>query len=206
MHEEFFLDLILVAIAGVLVYRLWTVLGQRHGHESRRRWYFGLRQHPAKEELTDKDAQASSSGVADESSGDPALEQILASLPSFDRQLFLQGARSAFKTIVEAFSRGDSATLGTLVSDEVLERFESEISRGHRQPSTPLLVQEITKCELTRAWIKDRQAHLEVTFVSQQLPAGEGISLAKSLERTDIWVFSKPLDSRGPNWLLTETS
>lgn len=247
MYEGFYLDLILVAIAGGLVYRLWTVLGHKHGQESRRRWYFDTRRAATKEELTGKDpADAPSGGAssddapsddapsrdapyggapsedapsvdapsaagsschhaADKPSDNPALDQILALLPSFDRQQFLQGARSAFKTIVEAFSRGDSTTLRTLVSDEVFERFEEEIESRCQQDSDPLEVREITTCELTQAWIKDRQSHLEVTFVSQQIPAGGEISLTKSLEKSDIWVFSKPLASRDPNWLLAET-
>lgn len=245
MHEGLYLDLILAAIAGVLIYRLWAILGHRHGGERKRRWWFSVdvrtvREHPAKKAFArdesarkrfakGHDAESdqanpddpSAAGIPGTDASSASLARVLESIPSLDLERFLKGAALAFTVIVEAFSRGDSAALRELVSDEVFERFEAEIKRRSSEQSLqPTEVRSIISRDITRAWIADRLAYLEVKFVSQQSLAESSISLAKSFENgsfegedgsedrsfegNDIWVFSKSLASSDPNWLLTE--
>src|SRR3546814_12714810 len=70
--------------------------------------------------------------------------------PSFDVSRFLEGSKSAYRMVLEAFWAGDTATLETLADDSVTREFTAAIDErkaqgptldnrivpNHRQPAT----------------------------------------------------------------------
>ncbi len=62
----------------------------------------------------------------------PGVNAIRAADPSFDPLGFTAGARAAFTAIVEAFARGDTATLKPLLDGPTFASFEACHSRPRR--------------------------------------------------------------------------
>ena len=67
-----------------------------------------------------KDAQTAEKSAVDLNSLSP-LDRDLAKIPNFNKTGFINGAQKAFEMILSAFSKGDSATLSTLVNKELLK-------------------------------------------------------------------------------------
>jgi len=141
------------------------------------------------------------------------LQTIAAADPSFDPQVFLNGAKAAYEMIVVAFARGDRRALRDLLSKEVFEGFVAAIgereSRGESVESTFV---SIDKAEIAEASVKARQGMVTVHFVSKIITAtrnkaGDIVEGApdKVVDVTDIWTFSRDVTSRDPNWRLVAT-
>lgn len=154
--------LIYAVIAGILIYRLYTILGQRDGNESNRpSWRAG---NPFAQKPTppsgEKPAQPQASkddllalplatqkviGLQPDAPGqpfaaEPAQESLAGALlaiqradASFDERSFLKGARLAFEIIVRAFAAGERGTLKNLLTPKLYVAFESAISARELQ-------------------------------------------------------------------------
>src|SRR5579872_5938847 len=112
--------LIFAALAAVVLYQLYAVLGRRVG-----------RQPEEQPELASPRPAAPALGgqaapVAEAALG--GLAAVKARDPGFDVEHFLQGARGAYEMIVRAFTSGDRAALSTLVSPEVMQGFEAAMA------------------------------------------------------------------------------
>src|SRR6185312_8335744 len=108
-------------VAAVLLFRLYTVLGRRTGHEPPPP---GTRPVPAVPDLRPVPAP-----------GDPTargLMDIQLADRSFDKAHFLKGAHAAYELIQKAFANGDRIALRPLLSDDVLAAFEAEITVAFR--------------------------------------------------------------------------
>ena len=55
------------------------------------------------------------------------LKTAYEAINDFDHNSFLEGARNAFETIINAFNKGDKKTLKNLVTKEVYKSFEKVI-------------------------------------------------------------------------------
>ena len=147
----------------------------------------------------------------------PAVErgvrEIAAADRTFDIGSFLEGARSAYAMILEAFWRGDRETLKELCDDDVYAGFESAITA--REEAGETLDNTLVRIEESRihaATLDGRMARIAVLFVADiaavtrdkedNVIAG---SLDDAVESRDVWTFSRPIDAAGPNWLLDET-
>lgn len=212
-----FLDILLLgAIAGFIALRLRAVLGQRTGHEQRRRPPFGGPEAEAeKAGADDRDnviplpRREADAGPVDEK-----IQRIRAVEPGFDANEFLAGAKAAYEMIVTAFAAGDKETLRPLLSREVFSDFAGVIDERIKRGETV----ETTFVGLRAAEIADTQANgriIEVTvkFESELISAtkdaqGHVISgHANAVEQvTDIWTFARDAGSRDPNWTLIATS
>ena len=133
--------------------------------------------------------------------------------PSFNVNEFLGGARMAFEMILNAYADGDTKMLKNLLSPEVFSGFEYAIKQREAEGQT---LQEtlvgISKAELVEAYMDDRDAHVTVKFVSEQISAlldsdGKVIDGDPSAvsEATDFWTFARSTKSRNPNWTLVGT-
>ena len=142
-----------------------------------------------------------------------ALTAQIKADPDFDPGQFLDGAKAAYEMIVTAFAEGDEKTLKQLLGDDVLDGFtraiEEREQRGETHYSTLV---GIDKADLIEAEIKDAQALVTVKFVSELISVtrdtnGEVVEgdPKKVREVTDIWTFSRDIDTRNPNWKLVAT-
>ena len=143
-----------------------------------------------------------------------SLEQIRRADHEFSPRRFVSGAQAAFEMVVEAFAKGDTATLRPLLGDDVYDEFAAairdRIAEGHIQETT---IVALDAAEIISAEMRASTARVTVKFVSQQINVvrdkeGEEVGGDPSLiERvTDIWTFARNTRSSDPNWALIETS
>lgn len=222
MGEGFqFLDIVFFAmVAAFLVLRLRNVLGRRTGEErpppadpfARRKPVDRPAETGKVLELPQQPREVEPQAAG----GDPisaAVTQIRIADPSFDLSQFITGARRAFEMIVQAYAAGDSATLRTLLSDEVFEPFSAAIKarneKGEKHETTLVGIKGADAIEVR---MDGSTASVTVKFVSEQVNVtrdkesrvidGDPNHVATV---TDIWTFARNVRGRDPNWLLVET-
>ncbi len=209
-----YLDIVVFAvIAGLLVLRLRSVLGRRTGNERRRDPFTPPAPGPTPEKvvtLSPPRDRVPPPGAAAPGSGIVALK---AADKSFDEASFLAGARAAFEIIVNAFAKGDTATLQPLLSEQVFASFNDAIrARAVQHETLETTLASIKALEIAAAGIERDSAHVTVKFISDQINvtrAADGSVVEGNPdqvdEKTDLWTFVRPLRSRDPNWTLVAT-
>lgn len=205
-------------VAAFLGLRLYSVLGRRAEHEEE--------SVPQRFESDDKPAGVPRPAPATpvvqarpiELEGVmPAVErgirEIAAADSKFNLAQFLEGARGAYRMVLEAFWKGDRETLRELCDDDVYAGFigalEARIAAGETVDNTLIRIEET---RVHSASLDGRVARIAVLFVADiasvtrdkdgALIAG---SLDDAIESRDVWTFSRNTAARDPNWLLDET-
>jgi predicted lipid-binding transport protein (Tim44 family) len=227
--------LFLALVAGFLILRLRSVLGQRTGNENPERWR-GTRlggqgpqslpgnvtrmpdrapdARPPGDAPTPGPAPGAAPAVAPVGSVEAGVAQIRSADPSFDPRGFAGGARQAFEMIVRAFAQGDTAILRPLLSDEVYENFATAIQdrRKARHTLETTLV-AIKSADMVDARLNGRTAEVSLKFVSEQknVTRDEGGQVIDGAPEhvatvTDIWTFARNTRASDPNWTLIGTS
>jgi predicted lipid-binding transport protein (Tim44 family) len=182
MPDSQTLGLVVAAmVAGIICFRLYTILGRKTGHEPPPQAVPQSR--PATLPQPPQDVAPSSSGLLDIQLADR----------NFDTPTFLAGAREAYARIVTAFAKGDRAELRPLLSPEVFSAFDAGITE--RTGEAPVFV-KLQDARITGSSLHGRQAEITVTFVAE----------FASGNVTDVWTFERNLDSADPNWVLVATS
>jgi predicted lipid-binding transport protein (Tim44 family) len=226
------LNLLILGIAVVLLFKLRSVLGTRTGNERR---YDPIQREQQQTELRRDDnvihmpgrepARADGEAGAEQGApiwqgyaepGSPAavgLERIAAADPSFSPRSFLEGARIAYEMIVSAFAEGDKKALKPLLSRDVFDGFSAAIDTRQKNGET----QEskfvgIDNSEIVTAELSGKKASVTVRFFADLISAtrnrtGEVIDGDASRVRqiTDVWTFERDVSSRDPNWRLVST-
>jgi predicted lipid-binding transport protein (Tim44 family) len=218
--------LLLALIAGFLGYRLWLVLGRRTGVEQRRPNPFSPP--PADAPVRDnvvtlppRDAAPQDDAALAEPPPLPqgmqgvaaGLTQIRIADRSFDEKSFLEGAKGAFKMIVEAFAHGATQTLRPLLADDLYDEFSRAIrTRIGEKRTLEQTVQSVEDAEVVGARMEGRTALVTVRFVSRQTNVSREADGTvtdgapdRVVEATDIWTFARNTRSTDPNWQLVET-
>jgi predicted lipid-binding transport protein (Tim44 family) len=205
--------LVFAVIAGILVFRLRSVLGRRTGHERRRDLPFA----PPPTPTTPPAANATPSALPAPRlvATDPAdpLGALHAAEPGFDGTAFLAGARGAFEIVVQAFAAGDRAKLQPLLSPQVFKSFSDAIAaRDHANEKQETKIVAIKSADITQARVQGGTGLVTVTFLSDQILVTRNAAGAvvdgdpdHPVERIDIWTFSRVLRSPDPNWTLIAT-
>ncbi|MEW9856008.1 Tim44/TimA family putative adaptor protein [Novosphingobium sp. M1R2S20] len=215
---------ILAMIAAFLGLRLYSVLGRRAEHEeepipgrvdSRRAGVGAPRVGaPAKAE----DAAAANNVRQREmptvsATVERGLREIAAADRRFDAFAFLDGARGAYRMILEAFWKGDKDELRHLCDPAVSDGFAAAIDA--RREAGETLDNRLIRIEdstITAAGMEGNRARITVRFRSDIAAVtrnAEGAVVAGSLddavEAVDVWTFSRDVSSPDPDWLLDET-
>ncbi len=226
MGDGQYLDLLLLAmVAGFVLLRLRSVLGRRTGNERRPADSVSEVDEKSKDDNVielpdrqDKDGDgeqttADASLWAEDSPVGAGLTEIKIADHGFEPEQFLSGSRAAYEAIVQAFARGDRETLGTLLSEEVYENFESALSeREDQHNSLESSIVSLDNADIVEARMNGRMAEVTVKIVAETISVlkdrdGELIDPAAAHPRhvTDIWTFARDTRSRDPNWRLIET-
>lgn len=175
--------LIAAMVAGVICFRLYTILGRRTGHEPPPQAAPSpLTPAPLPRPAQDRPAPSSD-----------GLLNIQRADPRFNASQFLAGAREAYGRIVTAFAKGDRTELRLLLSPDVYSAFDAGITNRSEPPPAFVKLQD---ARIVSAALEGRQAEITVAFAAEF--ANEKI--------TDVWTFERNLDSSDPNWLLVATS
>ena len=182
--------IIAATVAAVVLFRLYTVLGRRTGHEP---------SPPETRVLPQPDMRAAAPAPAEPgaTSGHGLMDIQLADR-SFDKTHFLAGARTAYEMIQKAFASGDRLSLKPLLSDDVYHAFEGAIA-GRSGPAAETLA-GITDARIAGASLHDGVAEITVAFRAQFT----GGPVQRDI--TDVWTFARPLGATDPNWVLVATT
>ncbi len=172
--------LVAAMVAGVVCFRLYTILGRRTGHE------------PPPQAVPAQAPNALQPPAQPVQTSNGILEIQLAD-NSFDTSKFLAGARAAYAQIVNAFVAGDRDTLRPLLSPDVFAAFDAGITARTAPP--PALV-KVSDARISGSALHGRDAEITVTFTAE-FASGTVI---------DVWSFERNLDSTDPNWVLVATS
>jgi predicted lipid-binding transport protein (Tim44 family) len=141
------------------------------------------------------------------------VRAILAADPQFDVARFLEGAKGAYRMILEAFWKGDLTPLRGHVDDHVFETFSSALE----QRSKDGLTLDNRLIGVDQAVISEASLDHGVAIVTVRFEAdiaavtrnatGEVVagSLSDAVQTRDLWSFRRDISSRDPNWLLIET-
>lgn len=209
---------ILAMIAVFLGLRLYSVLGRRSEHE---------------EEIVPRGYEPRDGGgaagaqpprpvrapVTLRPSDDhaPATERgiraIAAADPRFDLLAFLEGAKGAYRVVLESFWEGDRETLRELCDDDVYESFAGAIAA--REEAGETLDNRLIRIEdatIASADLDGPIARIAVRFVADiaavtrdregNVVAG---SLDDAIESRDVWTFSRNTGASSPDWKIDET-
>ena len=189
--------LIAAMVAGVVLFRLYTILGRRTGHEPQSR--DGIASSSASSALrsppVDRPAEPQARSLFDIQLADP----------SFETGHFLSGARTAYETILKAFAVGDRASLKPLLSDEVYKAFDADIAaRGAAPPAETLA--GLTDARIVEATLAGQTAEITVSFRAQFASGDPSSRDTVQRDVTDIWTFARQIGAASPTWTLVATS
>ncbi len=224
-------NIILLAVAVVVILRLRSVLGTRTGHERR---YDPFSTTPSSEAekrednvialpgqeaevrhgQEDDEVEPVWAGYAEEGSAlARGLQEIADADDSFAPGEFLEGAKIAYEMVVTAFAESDKKTLKNLLTGEVYKGFASAIDQRVADGETlEYQFVGIDQADLVGSAMNRRKAMVTVKFVSEMISAthnADGQIIdgdpKQVREVTEIWTFERDVSSRDPNWKLSAT-
>ena len=209
---------ILAMIAGFLAMRLYSVLGKRTGHgqepaprpADERAKVTVLQPRPTTEASGDSVRLADGLITPGAENG---VRALIAADRTFDVPQFVDGAKGAYRMVLEAFWRGDRDELAWLCDDDVRASFEEAIAAreadGHVLDNRLV---RIEKAQIVEASIDGRIAQVALRFEADiaaitrdkdgNVVAG---SMTDAVGTNDIWTFTRDIRSADPNWKLSET-
>jgi predicted lipid-binding transport protein (Tim44 family) len=213
--------LVIVILAMIAVFiglRLYSVLGERTGHE----------QPIAKPAEADADTRIAprpeTSGPVRAAGGDsddlaylptagPGVRALLAADSSFDVARFLEGAQAAYRLILESFWKGDLEAMRPHVDDHVHDAFAAAVD----QRSKDGLILDNRLVAIEQAVIAGAELDRRIALVTVRFEAdiaavtrnadGDVVagSLSDAVQTRDRWTFRRDIGAHDPNWLLVET-
>jgi predicted lipid-binding transport protein (Tim44 family) len=209
---------ILAMVAAFLAMRLYSVLGKRTGHEQQPaptpddRAKLALVPLRPAEPTGSEPVRAVGDGLID-LEAEAGVRAIIAADRSFDVPQFVEGAKGAYRMILEAFWAGDREQLGWLCDSNVLASFEEAIlareAEGHILENRLI---RIEKVQISEAGVSGKVAHIQLRFdadIAAVTRDKDGTVVAGSMtdgvDTHDVWTFSRDLTSSDPNWKLSET-
>ena len=205
---------LLALVAGFLALRLYAVLGKRTGHEQP---IAPVEDRPVVTVSPPvEDVRAGNGGQPStvfEASAATGVRAIVAADPQFDVGRFVEGAKAAYRMILEAFWRGDEDALAGLTSDDVRAAFAQAIAErrdaGHVLDNRLV---NIERASISEAVLSGRLARVTVRFDADiaaitrdadgNLIAG---SMTDAVATHDAWTFERTVRSDDPNWVLVDT-
>jgi predicted lipid-binding transport protein (Tim44 family) len=221
----FFMDpltIVVIAVAAIIGWRLWSVLGQRTGFE---RELPKANEAPQKlsPKTIDLEPDRDRSMLATDNwekytTPDTPLAKGLTSISnrdkSFDADAFLAGAAKAYEMINVAFAKGDKKTLQSLLSRDLMKDFAADV--GRRSEANEKMAWQLVKVESVKfqdASLVGSLARLTVHFICSVISATtdkeakviEGhLTAIEKVE--DTWSFERAVNASDPNWKLVATT
>lgn len=212
------LEIVLLAmVAAFLGLRLYSVLGKRTGAE----------QEPVARPVADErqpaivrqpvpEAMGAPAPVSDESvdiAATSGLRAIANADRQFDHALFLEGAKTAYGLILEAYWKGDKDALRFLCDDDVYDSFAEAIdARAERGEVLENRLVRIEEARIIDASYDHPVARVTVRFdadIAAMVKDANGNviggSMTDAVEAHDIWTFFRDVKSGDRNWKLDET-
>jgi predicted lipid-binding transport protein (Tim44 family) len=213
-----FESIVFAMVAAFLGLRLYAVLGKRTGHEQ------------SITKPADESAALQKVAVPAEDQRDPAparivdidplepvasagIRSIAAADPRFNPSDFVEGAKSAYRLILEAYWSGDEETIAKFANDEVRDAF-SEVIAARKAAGETLdnRLVSIERAVISHAELDRKTARVTVRFdadIAAVTRSADGKVLAGSLTDAvpthDEWTFERQIRSSDPSWTLVDT-
>jgi len=206
---------IFAMIAGFLALQLYRVLGKTTGQE-----------HPLPKSPEDRGVIAplprtidatpeprEAAARAIEGGAEQGLRAIVSADPGFDVPRFIDGAKQAYRMVLDAYWKGDEETLAWLCEDDVRASFAEAIAE--RVAAGHVLDNRLVSIE--RAIISDARLEGKRAFITVRIDAdiaavtrdAEGNVVSGSLSDAvlvhEAWTFARTLKTSDPNWKLADT-
>ena len=210
---------ILALVALFVGLRLYSVLGERTGHEQPILKPADPEQADARVEpnAVPRPVTAATPLDADDlaylPTAGPGVRALLAADQTFDVARFLEGSKSAYRLILEAFWKGDVAAMRPFGDAHVFESFSGAVEQRTKDG----LVLDNRLVAIEHALIASAELERSVALVTVRFEAdiaavtrnaeGEVVagSLSDAIQTRDRWTFRRDISQRDPNWLLVET-
>ena len=207
---------ILALIALFVGLRLYSVLGERTGHEQP---ILKAADPEARLEQPRVNAQREPASLTDDGdlaylpTAGPGVRQILAADPAFDVARFLEGASAAYRLILESFWKGELDTIRPLADGDVYATFADAVKQREKDGlkldnrlvalDPPVIVEAAMTHGAAEVTVRFEADIAAVTRNAQdEVVAG---SMSDAVQTRERWTFRRDLKSRDPNWLLIET-
>lgn len=214
------LDVILIAmVAGFIALRLRSELGKKTGNEplppAAGRAPYAQDNAPT----IDADAVEVNRGQADviDLEQDPEVRAGLSDIRGadsyFDAGQFLDGAKSAYQMILEAFWAGDKEALQDFLDDTVLSQFSAAIDQREKDGLTlENRILDVTEAKISAAQLIKRSAEITIDFAAEIIAVTRDADgklvdgdLSDAIDLSDKWTFARDTRSKDPNWMLIAT-
>ena len=186
---QFFDIIVFAGIAAFLIYRLRNVLGKRSGFEKKIR-----KPQPKEKEINPL------KNIPQLKENENKLSKAYEILSDFDHKKFLEGAKFAFETIINAFNNNDKKTLKNLLTKDVFITFENAIEEKKNNPNYQFY--SIIVDEVTDVSVIDSLINITLKITSEQFKDNDETTISK---KQDTWTFQKKINSNSPIWLLSST-
>ena len=186
---QFFDIIVFAGVAAFLIYRLRNVLGKRSGFEKK----IGKPQ-PKEKEIN------SLKQIPQLKDNENKLSKAYEVLVDFEHKKFLEGAKFAFETIINAFNNSDKKTLKNLLTKDVFLIFEKAIEEKKNNPNYQFY--SIVVDEVTDVSVIDSLISITLKITSEQFKDNDESTISK---KQDTWTFQKKINSNSPIWLLSST-
>ncbi|MEO6582660.1 MAG: Tim44/TimA family putative adaptor protein [Sphingomicrobium sp.] len=208
---------ILALVALFIGLRLYSVLGERTGHEQQPILKpadpDGMVEPRASQPSIIPPSVSDAGDMAYLPTAGPAVRAILAADPTFDVSHFLEGAKAAYRMVLEAYWKGELDAVKSHLDGHVLEAFTDAAAQREKEGLTlDNRLVAIEQAVIAEAALERTVAVVTVRFEADiaavtRSKSGEVVagSLSDAVQTRDLWTFRRDLAARDPNWLLIET-
>jgi len=215
--------IILALIAGFILLRLRSVLGQKGEGDNTQFFKREAEKDTVKEPVVHMLGKNRNVLPASETDSylhtlkNDKLSTTIADIKAIDSQFsatgFLQGAKMAYEMVFDAFAKGDKKTLEMLLDKPIYDTFSREIdNRDAASEKTEITLVSVKAKDISEATLIGNKARLSVTFDSEQVSLVKDAS-GKIIQGNpadhdlmdDEWVFERDVSSKNPNWKIIET-
>ena len=188
---------VFAVIAAFVLFQLYNVLGKKVGRQ------------PEDDAKAPVPAAGPRAEAARPSPVDAAVLAAAAGLkardPGFDPVRFLEGARTAYETIVRGYAAGDREALRPLLTPAVMASFEAGMAaREGRGETEQVEFVHPPRADLETATAEGDRAVAKVRFLAElrnRLTKGEAETVEER-RTAEHWTFERALNAGDPNWVL----
>jgi predicted lipid-binding transport protein (Tim44 family) len=210
--------IILGLIAGVILFRLYTVLGRKDDDGN----VLSNRKNASFKNIIDISSTVKTEDpVVDlsvlEKDIAPEFEEVLVKIrkidSNFSLQKFLDGAKTAFDMVLTAFANNDRETLKLLLGDAAYKQFIGEVDkRLANKVKFELTLVSLPMVEIKDIQLRNNKVSIDVLYGSQQinlLKDEKGDIIEGDVSQIDYiedtWQFVKDLNGKA-NWKLVNVN
>ena len=144
----------------------------------------------------------------------PGMDAIMRADPEFSLKHFIDGAKSAYVLILEAFAAGDKEQLEQLLKESVYNIYAAAITDREKRKLTQVTdLGRLKSARFIEGKIDKKVMYISVLFdaeLSSALIDADGQTVEGDpdilAEISEVWTFEKSIKSNDPNWLLSSVS